>query len=162
MPDRDTLVYHYEKTYGYGQYDAAQYKIDTTIHTFNLQAGDRLKIKMPIRTQQTTSSLYNNEILRSSWYLTDDLQDTLIFFAEGFALDGNRYGSSQANAHTAKMGYYYVLPYHVNRVAYTMTFSIPATGVYYFRLVGEIGRQHQNNYVSPKKVFTPTMFIQIN
>ena len=162
MPDRDTLVYHYEKTYGYGQYDAAQYKIDTTIHTFNLQAGDRLKIKMPIRTQQTTSSLYNNEILRSSWYLTDDLQDTLIFFAEGFALNGNRFGSSSANAHTARMGYYYVLPYSVNHVAYTMTFSIPATGVYYFRLVGEMGRQHQNNYVSPKKVFTPTMFIQIN
>ena len=162
MPDRDTLVYHYEKTYGYGQYDAAQYKIDTTIHTFNLQAGDRLKIKMPIRTQQTTSSLYNNEILRSSWYLTDDLQDTLIFFAEGFALNGNRFGSSSANAHTARMGYYYVLPYDVNHVAYTMTFSIPATGVYYFRLVGEMGRQHQNNYVSPKKVFSPTMFIQIN
>ena len=162
MPDRDTLVYHYEKNYGYGQYDGAQYKIDTTIHTFNLQAGDRLKIKMPVRTQQTTSSLYNNEILRSSWYLTDDLQDTLIFFGEGFALSGNRFGSSQANAHTAKMGYYNVLPYSVNSVAYTMTFSIPATGVYYFRLVGELGRQHLNNYVSPKKVLTPTMFIQIN
>ena len=162
MPDRDTLVYHFEKNYGYGQYDGALYVIDTTIYTFNLQAGDRLKIKMPVRTQQTTSSLYNNETLRSSWYLTDDLQDTLIFFAEGFALTGNQFGSSAANAHTAKMGYYYVLPYSVNSVAYTMTFSIPATGVYYFRLVGELGRQHKNNYVSPKKGLTPTMFIQIN
>ena len=162
MPEQDTLVYAYEKNYGTSQYAGALYKIDTTIHTFNLQAGDRLKIKMSTRTQQSPSSLYNNEILKSSWYLTNDLQDTLTFFLEGFALSGNRYGSSAASAHSAYMGFYNVLPYSVNAVAYTMTFSIPASGTYYFRLVGDTGRQHQNDYVSPKKLVGPKMFIQIN